>query len=143
MTYEGEIAGCQSISYYTRDPRPGIGGVLPDMAGPYARDAFAKYNVNITVSNIMPITEAKTKSTLSSNNKLMLLTLFSQSSTDAGKPYQPYGHHIVVGYAYTTLSNKWLSEDLSFIKILDGQFTGNRFIDLELIGNSMYFEVAF
>ena len=143
MTYKGGIAGLQSFRYYTRDPRPGIGGVLPDMAGPYARDAFAKYNVNITVSNIMPITEAKTKSTLSSNNKLMLLTLFSQSSTDAGKPYQPYGHHIVVGYAYTTLSNKWLSEDLSFIKILDGQFTGNRFIDLELIGNSMYFEVAF
>lgn len=54
--------------------------------------------------------------------------------------------HVVVGYAYTELWNDYSNEIYTFIKILDGQNTGNRFIDASFVaeqGTSSFAVVDF
>ncbi len=125
--------------YYKPDSK----GTTGDLADDFARDASAKYNINAVVGNMSHLYVSQVKEALSHTHKVVQIHL----GADDANPYRVDDiGHVVVGYAYTELWNDYSNEIYTFIKILDGQNTGNRFIDASFVaeqGTSSFAVVDF
>lgn len=111
-------------------------GTYSGRAGGFIKDSFKKFNVNVDIYGQYAVNYTNTLNALGSTNRLMYINLRARST-------HPYGDHAVVGYAYTRLINNDDSKLRAFIKICDGKSADNRFIEIDSVIGSEYYEVYF
>lgn len=111
--------------YYNQDGS----GTIVDLADDFARDAFSKHNISATVGNMDTLYMSTVREALANSDTVVQIAMAERDLN----PYTGNMGHTVLGYAYTLLWNEYEDEYITFVKILDGQYTGNRFIDGRLI----------
>lgn len=121
--------------YYENATWENGGGTTRDTANDFIRDSFKKYNVNVRTFGEYDVNYQNTVNALGSSNRLMFIMTVSSGRN-------PYGNHALVGYAYTRLMNS-KGEGRAFIKVCDGKVSDARYVEIDSIIGSTYWEVNF
>lgn len=134
-----DIARSDAAEDYYKNIDDYFGGVVEDNYYKFATAAFAQFGTRIKMSqNSKRINTTNVISTIDQSDRLMLINLYEDTER-----YNPYGRHVAIGYAYCRIIPKDSAYPVkTFLKILDGHTTSDRYLHVNLLETSTFYEIS-